>query len=163
MKKLILASALIAAFGVAHADATVYGLVDMSYSKSLGDDLANKKGDFHSGGDDGSGQGNSASRVGVKGSADVGKGIKANVKFETGGITSDGDVDPGGNFFNRQAWVGLSGGFGEVRLGRQDSVPFQVMIDFDFNGAANVASAYGNSGVAAWGTGRSHLAVLQTA
>ncbi len=128
----------------------------MSYSKSLADDSTSpkKKADFHSGGDDGSGQGNSATRVGVKGSTDVGKGIKANVKFETGGITSDGDVNPGGNFFNRQAWVGLSGGFGEVRLGRQDSVAFQTMIDFDFNGAANVASAYGNSGVAAWGTGR---------
>ena len=67
MKKLILASALLAAFGVAHADATVYGLVDMSYSKSLADDSASpkKKADFHSGGDDGSGQGNSATRIGV--------------------------------------------------------------------------------------------------
>ncbi len=150
MKKLIPAAVLLAAFGSAHADATVYGLVDMSYSKTIADDIADLKADFHSGGDGGSSYGNSASRIGVKGNADVGKGIKANYKFETGGITSDGGVNPGGNFFNRQAWVGLSGGFGEVRLGRQDSVPFQTMIDFDFNAAANIASAYFNSGVAAW-------------
>jgi predicted porin len=159
MKKLLPAAVLLAAFGSAHADATVYGLVDLSYSKSIGDDITKKKADFHSGGDcDVNGcsdEGNSATRIGVKGSADVGKGIKANYKFETGGITSDGEVNPGSTkFFNRAAWAGLSGGFGEVRLGRQDSVPFQTMIDFDFNGAANIASAYGSSGVAAWGTGR---------
>jgi predicted porin len=159
MKKLILASALISAFGVAHADATVYGLVDVSYGKSIADNIGGKKADFHSGGDcDVNGcsdEGNSATRIGVKGSADVGKGLKANYKFETGGITSDGEVNPGSTkFFNRAAWFGLSGGFGEVRLGRQDSVPFQTMIDFDFNGAANIASAYGASGVAAWGPGR---------
>jgi predicted porin len=33
-------------------------------------------------------------------------------------------------------------------------VAFQTMIDFDFNGAANIASAYGASGVAAWLPGR---------
>ena len=27
--------------------------------------------------------------------------------------------------------------FGEVRVGRQDSVPFQTMIGYDFNGADN--------------------------
>jgi predicted porin len=150
MKKLILASALIAAFGVAHADATVYGLLDVSYSKSIGDNIGGKKADFHSGGDGGGDYGNSASRIGVKGSSDVGSGIKANFKLESGGIGSDGQVNEGGAFFARAAYFGLSGGFGEVRLGRQDNVPFQTMIDFDFNGAANIASAYASSGVAAW-------------
>jgi predicted porin len=168
MKKIFSAALLLAAAGVAHADVTVYGLIDMSYSKSMADDLAGLKADIHSGGDEGSGAGNSASRIGFKGTTDVGSGIKANFKLETAGITSDGRV---GNqsftpatatasakqetpFFNRAAWVGLSGSFGEVRLGRQDSVPFQTMIDFDFNGAANIASAYGAAGVAAWGTDR---------
>jgi predicted porin len=165
MKKIFSAALLLAAAGVAHADVTVYGLIDMSYSKSIADDIAKKKADFHSGGDcDANGcsdEGNSASRIGFKGTTDVGSGIKANFKLETGGITSDGRIgspatatDPGTAFFNRAAWAGFSGSFGEVRLGRQDSVPFQTMIDFDFNGAANIASAYGNAGVAAWGTGR---------
>lgn len=147
MKKLIPAALLLAAFG-AHAQATVYGLIDLSYGKNIGDDAAGRKADFHSGGDNGSGQGNSASRFGIKGSNDVGSGMKINFKLESNGITSDPDVPP--PFFNRAAYLGLSGGFGEVRLGRQDSVQFQTMIDFDFNGAANNASAYASSGVAAW-------------
>lgn len=109
---------------------------------------------FHSGGDGGSGEGNSATRVGIKGSTDFGSGIKANFKFETGGIGSDGVVNKGGTFFNRQAYFGFSGGFGEVRLGRQDSVPFQTFIDYDFNGASNGVSAAGFSGAGLWASGR---------
>jgi hypothetical protein len=41
-----------------------------------------------------------------------------------------------------------------VRLGRQDSVSFQTMIDFDFNGASNGLSAGGYSGVGVWLPGR---------
>jgi predicted porin len=154
MKKIFSAALLLAAAGLAHADATVYGLIDLSYSKSIPDNIGHKKADFHSGGDCDAGgcsdEGNSASKFGLKGSTDVGSGVKANFKLESGGITSDGAVNPGGAFFSRAAWFGLSGNFGEVRLGRQDSVQFQTMIDFDFNGAANIASAYASSGVAAW-------------
>ena len=133
---------------------SIYGVLDASYGKSVVDDALKLKADFHSGGDDGSSQGNSTTRVGIKGSTDVGSGFKANFKFETGGITSDGQVNPGGAFFNRQAWVGLSGGFGEVRMGRQDSVPFQTGIDFDFNGACNALSSGGLAGAAPWLRGR---------
>ena len=149
MNKLLPVALLLGVAGAAQAQVTVYGLVDMSYGKNE-NVTATEKADFHSGGDNGSSQGNSTSRLGVKGSTDIGSGIKGNFKFETGGITSNGEVNPGGAFFNRQAWIGGSGSFGEVRLGRQDSVPFQVMIDFDFNGAANAASALGNSLIAPW-------------
>ena len=50
--------------------------------------------------------------------------------------------------------MGLSGSFGEVRLGRQDSVPFQVMAGYDFNGASNGVSSLGYSAVAPWWPGR---------
>ncbi len=63
-------------------------------------------------------------------------------------------MNGGGAFFNRQAWAGFSGGFGEVRLGRQDSVSFQTMIDFDFNGASNGVSAGAYSGVGVFLPGR---------
>ena len=150
MNKLIPAALLLAATGLTQAQVTVYGLIDMSYGKNLADDAATptRKADFHSGGDDGNSQGNSTTRFGLKGSTDVGSGVKGNFKLESNGITSGGAVnDP---FFGRQAWGGFSGNFGEVRLGRQESVPFQTMIDFDFNGAANMASALGNSLVAPW-------------
>lgn len=158
MNKLLPTALLLAAAGAAQAQITLYGVVDMSYGKNFSDDAAvpTRKADFHSGGDDNSGQGNSTTRVGVKGSSDIGSGVKGNFKFETAGITSNGEV--GGPlaqaFFNREAWLGGSGSFGEVRLGRQYSVPYQTMIDFDFNGTANAASALGASSVAPWLPGR---------
>ena len=142
MKKALIPAALALGFvGTAQAQLSLYGLIDASYGKSLLSDVfLRDKADFHSGGDNGSSEGNSTTRVGIKGAIDVGSGVKANFRFETGGIDSDGEVNGGGSFFNRQAWFGLSGSFGEVRLGRQDSVSFQTMIDFDFNGASNGVS-----------------------
>jgi len=162
VKKVLPAAILLGLAGAAQAQVSVYGLIDMSFGKN--EFIGDTKADLHSGGDDGSSQGNSTTRVGVKGSTDVGSGVKANFKFETGGIDGNGGVtvDPAtgesGNFFNRQAWLGFSGGFGEVRLGRQDSVPFQAMGNFDFNGQSNgVTSAY--SGVGVWNTGRQSRSV----
>ena len=54
----------------------------------------------------------------------------------------------------RDSWVGLSGSLGEVRIGRQDSVSFQTMIDYDFNGASNGVSALGYTLVGPWLPGR---------
>lgn len=155
MKKTVISAAiLMASAGAAQAQLSLYGLIDASYGKSLFSDINGLKADFNSGGDNGSSEGNSTTRVGIKGSVDVGSGTKANFRFETGGITSDGEVNPGGAFFNRQAWFGFSGGFGEVRLGRQDSVSFQTMIDYDFNGASNGVSALGYTAVGPWLPGR---------
>ncbi len=156
MKKTVISAAiLLASAGAAQAQLSIYGLIDASYGKSLlGDVFLGEKADFHSGGDNGSSEGNSTTRVGIKGAVDVGTGVKANFRFETGGITSEGDVNPGGAFFNRQAWFGFSGGFGEVRLGRQDSVSFQTMIDYDFNGASNGVSALGYTLTGPWLPGR---------
>jgi hypothetical protein len=157
----LIGSAALLLAGVANAQVAVYGVVDLSYGKNELVTGKGSKADFHSGGDDYSSQGNSTTRVGVKASTEVAPGIKANANFETAGIGADGSVGSSGAFggasqvfFNRQAWAGLSGSFGEVRLGKQDSVAFQTQIGFDFNGAANAASAFGNSGVAAWLPGR---------
>ena len=163
IKKFIPAAVLAAAMGTAHAGLDFYGLVDLSYGKNMADDANGKGARIHSGGDDGSGssgggggnQGNSTTRFGLKGGMDIGSGLKANFKFESAEIDRDLRIGKEANtFFARQAWAGLSGNFGEVRFGRQDSVPFQVMANYDFNGAANAASALGNSGAAVWGTGR---------
>jgi predicted porin len=149
MNRSLLSALVLAGFaGASSAQVSLYGLLDVSFGKSIADDAAKKASDFHFGGDGGSAQGNSTSRIGVKGSTDVGSGVKANFRLETNGITSEGDIlSP---FFARQAWVGFSGGFGEIRLGRQDSVPFQAMIGYDFNGASNGVSALAYAGVAPW-------------
>jgi predicted porin len=150
--KTILASAAMLAFsGAASAQMSIYGLIDMCYGKSLAADLAGEKADVHSGGDNFSSECNSTTRIGFKGSYEVAPGVKANFKLETAGIKSNGAVGEDGQpFFRRQAWAGLSGSLGEVRVGRQDSVPYQVMGDFDFNGQSNGVSAAGYSAVAVW-------------
>lgn len=164
IKKLLPLAILLGAMGTAHAELAAYGLVDLSYGKN--ENFNNTGARIHSGGEgdgtsglsNGSGGGNfgnSTSRIGLKGGMDIGSGLKANFKLETGGIDDDLRIGKENKtFFRRQAWAGLSGGFGEVRFGRQDSVAFQVMGAYDFNGMSNAASALGNSGVAVWGTGR---------
>lgn len=159
MKKVIVPAVfLLGTVGAAHAQMTLYGLIDASYGKSLYTSVfTNEKADIHSGGDNGSSEGNSTTRVGIKGSTDLGQGIKANFRFESNGITSEGRVNS--PTLGRQAWLGFSGGFGEVRVGRQDSVSFQTMIDYDFNGASNGVSAWGYSSVAPWLPGRQSRSV----
>jgi predicted porin len=61
----------------------------------------------------------SGSRFGLRGSEDLGGGLKANFVMENGHNTETGTAAQGGSLFGRQAFVGLSGGFGEVRFGRQ--------------------------------------------
>jgi predicted porin len=155
MKKVLVPAALLVGLvGASHAQMTIYGLIDASYGKSIFADNVGQKADFHSGGDNGSSEGNSTTRFGLKGTTDIGSGIKANFRLESGGITSEGEVNPGGPFFARQAWVGFSGNFGEIRLGRQDSVAFQTTAGYDFNGASNGVSALGYSATAPWLPGR---------
>jgi len=139
LKKLIPAAALLALAGAAQAQVSIYGLVDVGMVKSLDDDAAKKDASLKFGG-------NSTTRVGLKGSTDLGSGIKGNFQLETSGIDIDGNLS-GGILFGRQAWVGASGAFGEVRAGRQDSVAFSTLIGFDLNGAANTASASGAAGI----------------
>lgn len=142
MKKVLAVAALLGLAGAAQAQVTIYGLIDMSVGQN--EYLGEKNAQIHSGGDDGSSQGNSTTRIGFKGTTVVAPGIKANFQLETNGITSNGDIPA--PTFNRQAWAGFSGSFGEVRVGKQDSVAFQTMIGFDFNGAANAASAQAVAG-----------------
>lgn len=158
IKKLIPAAVLLAFMGAAHAELDIYGLADVSYGKNE-NYSATEGARFHSGGDNGGNgggwQGNSTSRIGLKGGMELGAGLKANFKLESAEIDRDLRVGKfSKTFFSRQAWAGVSGNFGEVRVGRQDSVAFQTMAGYDFNGAANAASALGNSSVAVWGTGR---------
>ncbi len=62
---------------------------------------------------------NEASRLGVKGSEDLGGGLSAIYQYEFG-VNADGSNDGSGNpLGQRLSWVGLKGGFGSVTLGRQ--------------------------------------------
>lgn len=118
MKKSLIALAVLAASGAAMAQSsvTVYGIADIWFGSSK------TSGVFHSGAaaQDGVRQtvlqsgGVSGSRWGLKGTEDLGGGLKANFVLEQGINLDQGTTGAG---FNRQAYVGLSGGFGEVKLG----------------------------------------------
>lgn len=58
---------------------------------------------------------NSSSRIGFKGSEDLGGGLKASFLIEHGFNPDTGAAS--GTFWGRESWVGLEGGFGRVRLG----------------------------------------------
>ncbi len=65
-----------------------------------------------------------SSRLGFRGSEDLGGGLKANFQIEHRLTPDTGGIEPRDGalttiFWNGPTWVGLSSGFGEVRLGRQ--------------------------------------------
>jgi len=58
------------------------------------------------------------SRWGLRGTEDLGGGLKGIFRLESGFTPDDGLMGQGGRLFGRHATVGLEGGFGSVRLGR---------------------------------------------
>lgn len=78
--------------------------------------------------------GKNTSRWGLRGSEDLGGGLKAVFNLE-GGIDMDtGAAD--GNLFKRQANVGLEGGFGRLVVGRSFTTTYELVIKFDPMGFA---------------------------
>lgn len=125
MKKSLIALSVLAAIsGVAHAQSnvTVYGVVDMALqgeSRGNGKTFAADSGE------------QSGSRLGFKGSEDLGNGLKAIFALEMGINADTGKSSQGGLAFGRQSWVGLTGDFGTVKLGRQYSPMFIAMDSVD--------------------------------
>ncbi len=74
---------------------------------------------------------------GLKGQEDLGGGLKAIFKLESA-IAVDTGAAVGGNtnFFGKNAFVGLAGDFGTVKLGRQESLFKQEAIAFNPLGAS---------------------------
>jgi predicted porin len=157
MKKTLIALAAIGAMtGVAHAQSsvTLYGLVD-AYIGQRATEVnssipASRVGKLTQNVVNGSGQNNS--RWGMRGTEDLGGGMKGLFVLE-GGFQPDTGAfatisQQGGGLFGRQAWVGLSGGFGTVGLGRQ-----YPAYD-DLRGATNMIydSNFATTGDV-WGTG----------
>jgi len=127
MKKTLVALAAISAITGAMADATIYGNIDQAYTKSrttvAGTQTKSTTGmsSYQMG----------SSQVGFKGEEDLGGGLKASFLHEMGVTTEAND----NNMTTRQAYVGLSGGFGAVRIGKQYSNVFGNLISADPFGA----------------------------
>jgi predicted porin len=71
---------------------------------------------------------NNASRIGFKGTEDLGGGLKAGFQLEHGFSPDNGA--PGAPFWGRQAEVNLSGGFGTVRMGTFTSEAYFATSDY---------------------------------
>jgi predicted porin len=110
MKKHLIAAAVAGALAVpAMAQVTVYGIMDVAVRSSSPDAGASTttmvSGSFHT------------SRLGFRGTEDLGGGLKASFTLE--GVVA---VDTGATTLgSRESSVALSGGFGEIRLGRTDT------------------------------------------
>ncbi|MGV2290007.1 porin [Trinickia sp. YCB016] len=120
MKKTLIVAAVSASFAVAaHAQSsvTLYGVLDagITYQSNVAP---------AAGATDGKalwrmGSGIDQSRWGLRGSEDLGGGLKAVFNLESGFNLGNGTQANNGGMFNRQAFVGLSSGYGTVTLGRQ--------------------------------------------
>ncbi|CAE6825781.1 porin [Paraburkholderia haematera] len=81
------------------------------------------------------------SLFGLKGSEDLGGGMTAIFALESGIDTTNGGLnDSNGNFFGRQAWVGIAGNFGTVKAGVQLSPFVLSLISTDPRGASYFGS-----------------------
>jgi len=143
MKKTLLALAVAGAFSgaaFAQSSVTLFGIVDTGYSYYKGDgnghQLVLTNSNLNS------------SRLGVRGTEDLGAGLKANFWLE-GSVATDNGSGSGtstnnqpsgttsgtagsqGFTFNRRMFVGLSGGFGEIRLGRNYTPLFMQITSND--------------------------------
>lgn len=65
---------------------------------------------------------NSASRFGLKGTEDLGNGLKVGFVLENGFNSDDGTLGNDGRLFGRQATVSLMGDFGTLAMGRMGGV-----------------------------------------
>lgn len=88
--------------------------------------------------DDGNRNGDGSSRIGFKGTEDLGGGLKAVFQFEAGVNVDDGSSgNGGGQLFSRTAIVGLEGGFGRLTAGRQVNPAFGAFAGTSAMGTMN--------------------------
>ncbi|MDP3671008.1 MAG: porin [Telluria sp.] len=81
------------------------------------------------------------SRIGFRGTEDLGNGLKAFFTLENGLSLDTGVAGQGGRLFGRQALVGISGAWGAVTLGRQYNMYFYSLLDADILGPNLYGSA----------------------
>jgi predicted porin len=158
MKKSLVALAVLAASGAAMAQSsvTLYGIADVWVGSVKAETGATSTTNTVM-----VGGGVNTSRWGMKGSEDLGGGLKANFNLEQGFAF---DTGAAGTFlaqtsdtvkvtgFDRQAWVGFSGGFGAVKVGKTgtafDNLSGATDAVFNSDLSPGVApSGYSGSGV----------------
>ncbi|MBV6321180.1 porin [Duganella violaceipulchra] len=109
------AAAIVLALGAATAQAqssvAIYGIVDAAIVGDRGGSAGNLTKVTSGAG--------SASRIGFRGSEELGGDMSAFFTLEAGTKIDTGEIDAAGTIFNRQALVGLKTAIGSIALGRQ--------------------------------------------
>jgi len=142
MKKALIALAALGLTGgaaVAQSSVTLFGVLDVSmrYAKSSGNTVKLLGTD-----------GLNSSRLGVRGTEDLGGGLKAGFWLEAAVNPDTGTADSS-RFWGRRASVSLLGDFGEVRLGRGKTSTRLHIDDFDpysTTGLGDVSKVYSTLG-----------------
>ena len=144
----VAAAALFAGQAQAQSSVTIFGVADIGYLSTSASGVKQQQITNDQ---------NTSSRLGFRGAEDLGGGLKASFWFEaamtpqngTGGSTSTTNKDslnPGSLTFGRRSTVELSGGFGEVRLGRDYTPTFTNLTvahhPFGTNGLGNAGQMY---------------------
>ncbi|MBU6436563.1 MAG: porin [Betaproteobacteria bacterium] len=140
MRMKLLGVAIAAAFASAasaQSNVTVYGLMDTSIRYTNNEDATGaSKWQMTDGVLTGT-------RLGFRGTEDLGGGLKALFTAETGfcgDSAATGGYCTGLSFMGRQAFVGLDGPFGKLTLGRQYTIAHEMMSSYD-------SMAFPNNGI----------------
>jgi len=154
MMKQILAAAVAAAVLIPAASAadtnnvTVYGKVDLALTKWDRDTGTDDWGLHENGG---------ATKIGFKGTEDLGDGLKAIWKLEMDAFAGRDPSTGSGNFVNRNAYVGLAGDWGTALAGRHDT-PFKMAFG-SWDLFADTVADFNNSNMAAFTDRRAQDAI----
>jgi predicted porin len=118
-----------AAISHAQTNVTMYGLIDtgVEYLNNVGTADANvvRMPGL---------SGTLPSRIGFRGTEDLGAGLKAVFTLENGFDPGVGTLNQGGRLFGRQAWVGVQSDWGTVSVGRNYTMLFWANNDADVLG-----------------------------
>ncbi|WP_280154410.1 porin [Piscinibacter sp. XHJ-5] len=125
--------AAVSASASAQSSVTLFGIVDASARYVKNGDLSVKSL---------ASNGANTSRLGVRGTEDLGGGLKAGFWLETGINPDTGTTSDAARFWNRRSTVSLSSAsLGELRLGRDFTPTYTGFSDYDAFGTNGVAAA----------------------
>jgi predicted porin len=134
-KSLIALAAFAATASFAQSSVTIYGKADLGVARSIGSSVTELKQA-------------SGSRLGFRGTEDLGGGLKANFQIENRFLPDTGAAADATTFFNGRSIVGIEGGFGRIDMGRDYTAAFWTALGGDVFGYDGVAA---NSAVAGAG------------
>ena len=130
MRKIILAALLAPALASpvwAQSSVTLYGTLDIGVGQIFTDKAVGVRSSKF------------PSNWGIRGTEDLGGGLKAHFNLESGILSLDTGTIAGGGGFTRQSWIGLSGAtWGDFLLGRTTTPQARLMSAFDLNGISDV-------------------------